>query len=355
MRLTDFREVVLADFEFRAPPGDPPQPICLVARELHSGREIRVWEDELHGLSRPPYSMGRDTLFVAYYGSAEVLCHLSLGWPVPCHLLDLFIEFRNMTNGDHTPCGNGLLGALTWFGLDGLDAAEKTDTRKLALRGRPWTADERQALLDYCATDVDALARLLPKMEPRIDLERALLRGRYMGAAARMEATGVPLDRDMHATLVRWWSSIRARLVDRVDRRYQVYDGGSFRSARWDAWLSANHIPWPRLPSGALALDDDTFRQMARTYPTVAPMRELRVSLSQMRLADLAVGQDGRNRCLLSAFQARTGRNQPSNSRFIFGPAVWLRSLIKPAPGYALASIDWEQQEFGIGAALSGA
>jgi DNA polymerase I-like protein with 3'-5' exonuclease and polymerase domains len=57
---------------------------------------------------------------------------------------------------------------------------------------------------------------------------------------------------------------------------------------------------------------------------------------------------------LLSAFRARTGRNQPSNSKFIFGPSVWLRGLIKPSPGYGLAYIDWSQQEFGIAAALSG-
>jgi DNA polymerase I-like protein with 3'-5' exonuclease and polymerase domains len=56
----------------------------------------------------------------------------------------------------------------------------------------------------------------------------------------------------------------------------------------------------------------------------------------------------------LSPFRARTGRNQPSNSRFIFGPAVWLRGLIKPAEGRALAYVDWSQQEFGIAAALSG-
>jgi hypothetical protein len=33
---------------------------------------------------------------------------------------------------------------------------------------------------------------------------------------------------------------------------------------------------------------------------------------------------------------------------------VWLRGLIKPPPGYAIAYIDWKQQEFGIAAALSG-
>ena len=118
--------------------------------------------------------------------------------------------------------------------------------------------------------------------------------------------------------------------------------------------MAKQDIPWPRLPSGALALDDDTFREMARAHPEVAPIRELRVSLSQMRLADLAVGADGRNRCLLSAFRSRTGRNQPSNKKFIFGPSVWLRGLIQAEPGWAIAYVDWSQQEFGIAAALSG-
>jgi DNA polymerase-1 len=71
-------------------------------------------------------------------------------------------------------------------------------------------------------------------------------------------------------------------------------------------------------------------------------------------LSALPVGEDGRNRCLLSAFRSSTGRNQPSNNKFIFGPAVWLRGLIKPEPGYGLAYVDWSQQEFGIAAALSG-
>jgi hypothetical protein len=103
-----------------------------------------------------------------------------------------------------------------------------------------------------------------------------------------------------------------------------------------------------------LALDQDTFRDMAQSFPVVNPMKELRATLSQLRLEQLAVGPDGRNRVMLSAFGAKTGRNTPSTTRFIFGPAVWLRHLIRPEPGYGLAYIDWEQQEFGIGAALSG-
>ena len=73
-----------------------------------------------------------------------------------------------------------------------------------------------------------------------------------------------------------------------------------------------------------------------------------------MRLNSLAVGQDGRNRTGLMPFGSKTGRNQPSNSRFIFGTSRWLRSLIQPAPGRALAYVDWSSQEIAIAAALSG-
>ena len=93
---------------------------------------------------------------------------------------------------------------------------------------------------------------------------------------------------------------------------------------------------------------------MAKAYAWVSPYRELRSSLSDLRLNDLAVGCDARNRTILSAFRSRTGRNQPSNTKFIFGPSVWLRGLIKPPPGHGVAYVDWITQEFAIGAGLSG-
>ncbi len=128
----------------------------------------------------------------------------------------------------------------------------------------------------------------------------------------------------------------------------------SFSRDLFAEYLIRERIPWPRLDSGALALDRDTFRQMSRAYPQIAALHELLHNLGQLRLNDLAVGRDGRNRCMLSAFRARTGRNQPSNSRYIFGPSAWLRHLITPAPGRAVAYIDWSQQEVGVAAALSG-
>jgi hypothetical protein len=347
-----FAEILAVDFEFGAKAGENPEPVCLVAWELRSGRKLRLWRDEFG--AAPPYPTSSDALFVAYYASAEIGCHLALGWPVPERVLDLFTEFRNQTNGIPTVSGAGLLGALAQYGLDSIGTVEKNEMRDLILRGGPWSVADQVAILDYCESDVAALARLLPVMLPDIDIARALLRGRYMATVARIEHNGVPIDTDTLGQLKRYWSEIQDQLIAEIDVNYGVFEGRTFKSNRFANWLALNKIPWPRLESGRLDLSDDTFRETARAYPTVAPLRELRAALSEMRLSDLAVGGDGRNRAMLSAFRARTGRNQPSNTKFIFGPSVWLRGLIKPPSGYGIAYIDWAQQEFGIAAALSG-
>ena len=347
-----FAEIWAVDFEFGAEPGENPEPACLVAWELRSGRKVKVWRDEF-GVA-PPYPTGPDALFVAYYASAEISCHLALAWPVPERVLDLFTEFRNRTTGVPTGSGAGLLGALAFHSLDGIGTVAKDEMRALILRGGPWSDTERAAILDYCESDVAALARLLPAMLPLIDLPRALLRGRYMIAAARMERNGVPIDSATLGRLKRHWLDIQDQLISDIDADYGVFDGRTFKADRFAAWLGRVGIPWPRLASGRLDLSDDAFREVARAYSAVAPLRELRGALSEMRLSDLAVGRDGRNRTILSAFRARTGRNQPSNTKFIFGPSVWLRGLIQPPPGHGSAYIDWSQQEFGIAAALSG-
>jgi DNA polymerase family A len=346
-----FREVVVVDFEFTATAGNRPLPVCLVAHELRSGRRFRTWQGQFG--RTPPYATGPDVLLVAYFASAELGCYRALGWPMPQLVLDLFAEFRNHTNGLSKPAGTGLLGACVYFGLDAMDAADKKEMQ-LAIGAGTWHGRySPEEILAYCERDVATLECLLPRMLPHIDLPRALLRGRYMAAVAAMEYAGTPIDVDMLARLREGWLGLQDQLIAAIDVDFGVFEGRTFKSELFEAWLIRNDIPWPRLDSGRLGLSDGVFRQQARAYPIVAPLRELRSALADLRLNDLAVGDDGRNRCLLSPFGARTGRNTPSNTRFIFGPSVWLRGLVKPPAEYGLAYIDWEQQEIGIAAALS--
>lgn len=152
-----------ADFEFHpvaGQAGNPPAPVCLVAHEMVTGATLRFWQDELAQMPAPPFPSDASALFVAYNASAEMSCFKALGWPFPACILDLYAEFRNLTNGLPLPAGKGLLGALVYFGEPAMEAAKKDLMRDLILTGGPWSANEREAILTYCEADVMALVRL---------------------------------------------------------------------------------------------------------------------------------------------------------------------------------------------------
>ncbi len=253
--------------------------------------------------------------------------------------------------------GRGLLSVCQHCGIETIDQAQKEQARKRIIQGGPFTEKEQEDILKYCESDVmetAELAKVLLQDYSALEYSRALFRGQYMVASALMEWRGVPIDTDSLNRLKGNWDKIKLCLIEQVDQKYGFYEGTTFKTARFQEYAIDRGIPWPTTPTGKPKLDDDTFKDICKTYPDLQDLRDLRYIVGQLRLTDLAVGSDGRNRQLLSAFKTVTGRNAPSNSKFIFGPAVWFRSLIKPAEGRALAYIDYSQQEFGIAATLSG-
>jgi hypothetical protein len=350
-----FGEVWCCDFEFSAPDGECPLVRCLVAREYHTGRTVRLWLDGESVPPRPPFAVGPDVLFVAYFASSEMGCFLPLGWPMPAHLLDLYAETKwDVCGKDGMPNKPSLVFALDHYGVGSQDVNEKEEMRALASRrGLTYSEAERRALLDYCEADVSALVRLLRRMLPRIDLPRALLRGRFMQAVACVEHNGIPVDGQTLALLNEHWGSLQLDMIRVVDADFGVFEGTHFRAERFARWLRRHGIPWPRRKTGELEINDDVFKDMAESFPALQPLRQLRQALDVLHLADLPVGSDGRNRCLMSPFGTITGRCAPSTSNFLFARPAWMRSLIRPEEGRALAYIDWSSQEYGIGAVLS--
>jgi hypothetical protein len=352
-----YRAIWILDFEYIARDGELQKPICMVAHDLVSGRWISQWCDELDGV--PPFDLDSDSLFVAYAAMAEWSCFLQLGWPMPARCIDLYAEFVCVHNGSvDGRLFPSLLSAAGNYGISTIGASQKEAMRNLILSGGPWTSTQRNEILDYCACDVLITAALWRAMLPQISentrrLGQALLRGRYTCAVSRMEQNGIPADVETYQRLRMGWGEIKLKLVADIDRDFDVFSGQKFVASRFADFLQRAHIPWPRLPSGQLALDDDTFRERALAFPKIASLRELRRTLAKLHLVDFPIGTDGRMRTSLHPFASRTGRNQPSNSKFIFGSARWLRGLIKPAPGRALAYVDWSSQEIAIAAALS--
>ena len=100
-----FREVWAVDFEFIAQPGEVPVPVCMVAKELISGRTIRMWQDELLQQTEAPFDTSAETLFLAYYASAEFGCFLALGWSLPVRIIG-----RVFRTGNHADTGHRNVG-----------------------------------------------------------------------------------------------------------------------------------------------------------------------------------------------------------------------------------------------------
>jgi hypothetical protein len=366
-----FHELWCVDTEFYPGPGkanggvdgDPITPLCLVAHEMGSGRTIRLWQDELGPF--PPYRLDNDALFIAYVNSAEFGFHIAKGWGEPACALDAYVEFRHYTNdgaiksADREKGFYGLAGALRYFLEDELDTAHKKDMRDRIVEGPPFTAQEQQDILEYCEDDVRALVRLVPHIVPTIrSLPHALFRGKFQWTIAHEERRGVPIDLALRDRIGGRWDDMRTDLAIEMDRPFGCYEieNGQphWRKERFKAYVQRNRMSWPTYEDGTLIETDQTFREMEGKYPSIGPLRELRYSLSKLRLNALEVGRDGRNRTQLWAYGTKTARNAPGNSKFVFGPAKWIRFLIAPPPGLALIHRDFCQQEVRIAAVVSG-
>jgi hypothetical protein len=154
---------------------------------------------------------------------------------MPTRVLDLYVEFRNATNGVPLPEGRNLLSALSYHGIPAITSEQKHNDRALVLRGGPWSTQERKRILDYCRSDVDLLAPLLERMLPGIRAQKnglglSLLRGRYGCAVARMERTGIPVDTELLRRLRERWELIKLDLIKAVDKDYGVYEGSTFKA-----------------------------------------------------------------------------------------------------------------------------
>jgi len=355
-----FDEVWGVDAEWLPKPGERPNVLCVAGRELRSGRSFALWFDELG--PAPPYPIGKRALLVSFVFNAEGTCHLARHWPLPAHVIDLSAEFRNITNGRLVPAGKGLLGALAYFGLDSIGAKQKDEMRKRIMRGPPFTLEEKRNILKYCLGDASDDLRVLEEILPHIDLKQALYRGEFVSCLARAEHFGVPLDQKLFTPLADkdTWKRIRDDMVPAIDAHYGVFVRNnlgewSFNYDRFEAYLRREGLldSWPRLETGKLNLKRKTWEEQSRGHPQLENLRQLRHVRDKMRRVKLAVGSDGRNRTVLWPYKSKTSRTQPKASQWIFSPAVWLRSLIKPEEGWAVSYIDYSAMEFGIAAALS--
>ena len=316
--LSDFEQIIDADFEFISRPGERPDVVCLAWREWPSGQTHCLWRDQLG--ATPPYRTDDCVLFRSFVFNAEGTSHLSLDWPLPANVIDLSAEFRLHVNGRTAPDGKGLLGALAFFNLPRIDTKQKEAMRDRIQRGWPFTGEEREQIKRYAVSDIDSLSQLSAKLVTDDNLERALHYGEFVAGLALMEHRGVPIDKDLFSPLVdkRAWSFVRDAMTPTINAAYGVYIKGADGDWHFSLELFDNYLRregmldyWPLTETGKLSTQHKVFENMAKGYPQLENLRQLRYVRGKLRKIKLAVGADSRNRTTLWPFKSKTSRTQP--------------------------------------------
>jgi hypothetical protein len=370
----NFEAIVWLDFEFaEGDTGNRLRPTCLVAIDNH-GHKWRPWREELQAYAQAPFDVGPATQLVFFKAEADLTCFLALGWRLPCHVIDLYSEWRHRSNGAPHPLpSNSLLNVAARYGIDTTTAAAKEHFRAMFIADAPFSPNQREEALDYAEGDVRATMELYHRMqrEQPFLLPAACYRGRYTKAAARVQHEGVPLDLDIERRFRRHHRDMLRIVVeegtlnvkDRAGhgRKFNVYNENYSLLPRLllPALNHAGICDWPLTPlSGQLATDKETLTRMAEqrgdAYPWLHTLQQTNRLATVLETWKLRCGEDGRNRYSVMPFGTLTGRNAASSNEYIFGLPAGVRPLIRPTQGCALAYCDWSAQEPRIAAALSG-
>jgi DNA polymerase-1 len=371
------KDVVVLDTEFISKnDGNPVTPVCLSAKSLLTGKEWRLFAEPgaVNPLPTDP-----EVLYVTFAAPAEWSFFLAMGWELPSTIIDLYAERMMDTCEEKESAGKRrgkrmvptLLRSMERYGLDAMSAAEKEEMRDLILRGHPFTDSERDRILDYCAEDVANTAALFEAMLPQLNVPYAIGRGNFTRVVGWWQFNGIPIDVPAYQRLTRHGDLLKTRLLASTEseRGYGVYVQKPDGTMKWDkrgfetlVYRLGLQDDWPKTPSGrsfatadgeSLPDDEKIFKQMASRCTYLEPLRQARKFVTVLRNFDLFIGDDSRSRVYPNPWWTNTGRANPRNSNFIFTLPKWVRPLIKPGPGQALAYVDLKSAEVGIAAGLS--
>jgi hypothetical protein len=233
-------------------------------------------------------------------------------------------------------------------------------------------------MLGYCRGDVDATAEVTRCLwdearlsDPRT-LNQALVRGFYMSAASWVRHVGIPLDMPLYRRFSMNAVALRFSFIAAHADEFDVFENGHFNFKKLEVWVDSKGLlaAWPRTPKGMLAtsgkvlerMENEEVKKLLSFLATVDLLEGIGSSFNaageieedEDRAKGLQICPDGRNRASLFPFGTKTGRNAPRGRAFLFTNSHWMRFLIRPPKGRAIAHLDWVAQELRIAAILSG-
>ena len=250
--------------------------------------------------------------------------------------------------------------------------------------------DDRAAILEYCGEDVAHLRELHKRLwkinrtallpEHRKTLRRdMLLRGDYAARSAVMEAVGYPIDYEATKNFAGSVNEILTSMQEEITGLFPDVQPFEFnkRTGRYvqkqknlQEWIRRQGFPnWMPTNSGGESLSLDAFARYFESHDAYRTgslgahmLKYLKTKQSlngflppkkgKKNFWD-SIGSDHRVRPYFGIYGSQSARSQPAATGFIPLKSSWMRVLIEPDPGRAIAGIDWSQQEFLLAALLS--
>lgn len=248
---------------------------------------------------------------------------------------------------------------------------DKGKTLDLILSKDTFTSCEWADIRKYNEEDVRVLPLLREKLEAKLislyKLTRTELDGytqynsKYGARIARVSRIGFPVDMGAARRLTNTYTKLVAYLQHEINANYYpVYANGKLNHDRQVQQLQKLGVAdvWPRSEkSGKHSFSRDVIK-LSKTIPVVQ-LYEKRRELDTLKFfrpegeVYNAIGADGFSRAAIIPFGQLSGRNTVRGREYILVMSTWLRSLIRPRPGYCIVSADYSCQEFAAAAALS--
>lgn len=265
-----------------------------------------------------------------------------------------------------------------------------------------FTEEHKKQILEYCESDVELLGEILlridlilisfsidnklidPKTKKYLYEDERLTRGKYSALSALMESAGYPIDVVAAHNLYLNSQTILNNTIREIRKEHPNIDAFEWSKKTkkfiikekpmrdWVATFLAEdeHRKWKKTKLGQVSLSIESFEEYFN-YEGECPndfgsmyLKYLKTKRSlngfiptgkkagKKILSDY-IGSDGRVRPYMNIYGTQTSRSAPSAISFIPAKSKWMRALIMPNPGYAIAAIDYSSQEFLINALLS--
>jgi len=271
-------------------------------------------------------------------------------------------------------------------GLD-VDTAHKEAMRTLILAQDSYSPEEREQILDYCASDTVHLLPLLRLVYKALHtlssgecgLDQLGRLSRYSVCCGKMESNGIPIHLDKAAMLGKNYRFADTALIEGIQAAYPFYTKRKTTKKErlsgqgpekyveskvaFESYVKNSGLEsvWPKSPAGGFKKDKDTLKafgadQVIMNFWTCKNSRNQLKYFRPVGFDNIKknIGSDGRIRVLLSPFGSKTGRNQPSvRAGYLLGMSTWLRPLIGK-DGEVLQGADFSAQEIALQGWVSG-